>query len=73
MLGTMLELQDVTLFRRKVADSNQKYTTKNRRLCPVEFGAVRVALMTTTRGSSECRPDDKAEATSRFVALCGAK
>ena len=26
--------------------------------------------MTTTRGSSEFRPDDKAEATSRAVALC---
>ena len=33
---------------------------------------VRVALVTTTYGSSECRPDGKAEATSRFVALCGA-
>ena len=34
---------------------------------------VRVALMTTTRGSSECRPDGEAEATRRFVALRGAK
>ena len=62
------ELKVVTLLRRKVASSHQKYTTKNRRLCPVECCAVCVALVTTTCGSSECRPDDKAEATSRFVA-----
>ena len=66
------ELQDATLFRRKAADSHQKYTTKNRRLCPVDFFAVR-ALVTTTRSSSECRPEDEAKATSRAVALCGAK
>ena len=34
---------------------------------------VHVALVTTTRGSSEFRPDGEAEARSRFVALCGAK
>ena len=34
---------------------------------------VCVALTTTTCGSSECRPDGEAEATSRVVALCGAK
>ena len=51
----------------------KKYTTKNRRLCRVDFFAVRAALVTTARRSSECRPDDKAEATSRVVALCGAK
>ena len=67
------ELQDATLFRREVADSHQKYTTKNRRLCPVEFSAVRAALVTTTRGSSECRPEEEAKSTSRAVALCGAK
>ena len=38
--------------------------TKNKptnpcRLCPVEFCAVCVALVTTTRGCSECRPDDE--------------
>ena len=34
---------------------------------------VRVALMTTTRGSSIRRPEGESEATSRVVALCGAK
>ena len=47
--------------------------TKNRRLCPVEFFVVCVALVTTTCSSSECQPDDEAETTSRVVALCGAK
>ena len=53
--------------------SHQKYTNKSCQLCPVEFFVVRVALVTTTRGSSECWPDGEAEATSRFVVLCGAK
>ena len=48
--------------------------TKNKptnpcRLCPVEFCAVRVALVTTTRGSSECRPDDESRS---HKPLCGA-
>ena len=60
-------------FAEKAQIVTKKYTTTNRRLCPVEFFAVCVALVTTTRGSSQCRPDDKAEATSRLVALCGAK
>ena len=52
--------------------------TKNKptnpcRLCPVEFCAVCVALVTTTRGCSSADRMTKAEATSRFVALCGAK
>ena len=72
------ELLEVTVFHRKVADAfvstTRKQDTKNtptkhHRLHPVEFFVVCVALMTTTRGTSECRPDGKAEATSRFVAL----
>ena len=73
------ELLDVTVFRRKVAaDFLAKQVTKNtpttnRRLCPIKFCAVRVALVTTTRGYSECRPDADAEATSRVMALCDVK
>ena len=40
---------------------------------PSNFVRSVLPFVTTTRGSSECRPDEKAEATSRFVALCGAK
>ena len=61
--------------------SHQKYTNKelkNRRgfsrveeLCPVEWSVL--PLVTTTRGASVCQLDGEAEATSHFVALCGAK
>ena len=41
--------------------------------CFPEPAVVRLALVTTTHSSSECRPDGEAEATSQAVALCGAK
>ena len=60
--------------------SYQKYTTNpidafltSKSRAPSSFFVVCVALTTTTCSSSECRPDGEAEATSRFVALCGAK
>ena len=52
---------------KQVAKIHQQ--TEPRGLCPVEFFVVCVALVTRTRSSSEYRPDIKAEATGRLVAL----
>ena len=56
-----LKLLDVFVFLRKVANDfvltkqvTKNTPTKNHRLCPVEFIVVCVAVVTTTRSSSEC-------------------
>jgi hypothetical protein len=66
LLCTILGTPGCDLVSPKVAP---KHTIKNSRLFPVEFCAVCVALVTTTRGSSECRPDDESRS---HKPLCGA-
>ena len=62
---------NVTPFRRnKSPKINQQIPST---CAPSNFVRSVLPFVTTTRGSSECRPDDKAEATSRFVVLCDAK
>ena len=62
---------DVTPFRRNRSPKiNQQIPST---CAPSNFVRSVLPFVTTTRGSSECRPDDKAEATSRFVVLCDAK
>ena len=62
---------NVTPFRRnKSPKINQQIPST---CAPSNFVRSVLPFVTTTRGSSECRPDDKAEATSRFVVLCDVK
>ena len=61
---------NVTPFRRnKSPKINQQIPST----APSNFVRSVLPFVSTTRGSSECRPDDKAEATSRLVVLCDAK
>ena len=62
---------NVTPFRRNRSPKiNQQIPST---CAPSNFVRSVLPFVTTTRGSSECRPDDKAEATSRFVVLCDVK